>query len=65
MTERKPKQPLDIHGGSPSQNGRMHAATKIQSPVTPEQYPESERDAQVAAATGQPNKSGRDGDEKP
>lgn len=65
MTERKPKQPLDIDDGSPGQNDRLHAATKIQSSVMPEQYPESERDAQVAAATGQPDEPGCDSDEQP
>lgn len=54
MTEKKPGAPLDLHSGTPSQNDRLHAATKIQSSVTPEQYPESEREAQVEAATGQP-----------
>jgi hypothetical protein len=43
--ERSP--PLDPKSDNPSQNSRLHAATKIQSSVTPEQYPEEERRLQA------------------
>jgi hypothetical protein len=45
------RKPLDPRSDNPSENSRLHAATTIQSEVTPEDYPEEKRDLQVAAAT--------------
>ena len=42
------KKPLDPEYGSPSQKDRLHAATEIQSPVEPEDYPIEEREGQTA-----------------
>lgn len=42
------KKPLNLKGGSPSQKDRLHAATKIQSSVKPEDYPAAERAGQTA-----------------
>jgi hypothetical protein len=41
-------------GGNASERDRIEAATAAQSSVTPEDYTEEERSAQVAAATGKP-----------
>lgn len=45
------KQPLDPDGGSPGQRSRTHAATTIQSSVTPEDYPAEERAQQEIVST--------------
>lgn len=45
------KKPLEPEGGSPSEADRLHAATTIQSAVTPEDYPPEKRALQVAAGT--------------
>ena len=45
------KQPVDLQSDNPSENDRLHAATEIQSSVTPEDYPEEKRRLQVDAAT--------------
>lgn len=59
MTDKKSHEPIDLNSDDTNENSRLHAATSIQSPVTPDQYPEEERQAQVEAATGKPapNKS--------
>ena len=44
--------PIDNEAAHPSLRSRIRAATGIQSSVTPEDYPKSDRDEQVAAATG-------------
>jgi len=46
------KPALEPKGGNPSEADRLHTATETQSPVTPEQYTQQERDLQVDAATG-------------
>lgn len=47
----KKKEPLNPVAGTPSENSRLHAATRIQSSVTPEDYPAEKRRMQTAAAT--------------
>lgn len=51
LTENAKSVPLDPEGGSPSENDRLHAATEVQSDVTPEDYPAEKRKMQVAAGT--------------
>lgn len=46
--------PIDLKSGNSTRNDQLHKSTKIQSSVTPEQYPAEDRNAQVEAATGQP-----------
>jgi hypothetical protein len=59
------KRPLEPKSANPSQNSRLRAATDIQSAVTPEDYPEDERHAQVTAATGPRGKrAGRRGPDR-
>lgn len=48
--------PIELDSDNPSQNSRLHAATKFQSSVKPEDYPARTRQAQTDAATGQPGK---------
>ena len=55
MADKKPLQP---EGGSPSQKDRLHAATEIQSPVVPADYPLEEREGQTVVV-----KKPRDGGE--
>lgn len=55
LTENSKAVPLDPAGPSPSENSRIHAATHLQSDVTPEDYPADERKAQAQAATGERN----------
>lgn len=45
------RKPLDSKSDNPSENSRLHAATTIQSEVTPEDYPPEKRALQVAAGT--------------
>jgi len=45
------KQPVDLKSDDPSEDNRLHAATTIQSSVTPDDYPEEKRRLQVDAAT--------------
>jgi len=45
------KQPVDLKSDNPSEDNRLHAATTIQSSVTPDDYPEEKRRLQVDAAT--------------
>jgi hypothetical protein len=51
LTENSKAAPLDPEGPSPSENSRLHAATHVQSDVTPEDYPADKRQMQVAAGT--------------
>lgn len=46
--ERTP--PLEPKSDNPSLNSRLHAATKIQSSVTPEDYPEADRKMQAKSS---------------
>lgn len=50
MANKRKDESLDPRSDNPAQNSRLHAATRIQSPVTPEDYPEAERQAQIDAA---------------
>lgn len=51
MKEKSKPGPLDLNTPDTTENDRLHAATSIQSSVTPEQYPLKDREAQTAAAT--------------
>lgn len=55
MANKRKDEALDPRSDNPSQNSRLHAATKIQSPVSPEDYPEAEREAQLDAAGVRPS----------
>ncbi|WEK45956.1 MAG: hypothetical protein P0Y56_13095 [Candidatus Andeanibacterium colombiense] len=56
MTDTKPLHP---EGGSPSQKDRLAKATENQSSVSPEDYPEAEREGQAAiAGKGAPHGKG-------
>jgi hypothetical protein len=48
--KKKNEDPLDIRAGNPSQNSRLRAATANQGSVSPEDYPEEKRQAQVASS---------------
>lgn len=52
MTAHKSRKPMDLEGGSAGQKDKIHAATSIQSIVTPEDYPTEEREAETQVATG-------------
>lgn len=54
---KRERAPIQVETENASRNDQLHKATKLQSVVTPEQYPETEREAQVEAATGQPGTS--------
>ena len=54
MANKRRDRSLDPTGGTPSQNGRLHKATKIQSPVRPEDYPEADIAVQLDAAGVRP-----------
>lgn len=54
--------PLEPTSDNPSQNSRLHAATKIQSNVTPEEYPEEERQG-LALSSEEPAEGAPDKDE--
>lgn len=51
MKERSKPEPLDLETTDVTENDRLHAATSIQSSVTPQQYPLIDREIQTAAAT--------------
>ncbi|MCH7628798.1 hypothetical protein [Novosphingobium sp.] len=55
MDKRK-SEPVELESDNPSENSRIKAATEIQSQVRPDDYPKQARAAQVAAATGLPEK---------
>ena len=52
MADRRRDDSLEPPAGSPGERSRLHAATRIQSSVTPADYPPGDRAAQVAAAGG-------------
>ena len=56
------KDTLDRDIGSPGQNSRMHATTKIQSVVSPERYPLADRKTQTEVASGKQSEE-KDGPE--
>lgn len=60
MPKTSAHEPLDPDSPDRVENDRLHAATSIQSPVTPEQYPLKDRELQTAAAT-----DGKTGKRKP
>lgn len=49
---------MDLKGGSAGQKDRIRAATSIQSVVTPEAYPATEREFQTVVACGRPTSEG-------
>lgn len=57
MKDRSKREPLDLATRDITENDRLHAATSIQSPVTPEQYPLKDRTTQTATATAGRRKS--------
>lgn len=57
MKDKSKPGPLDLETPDVTENDRLHAATSIQSPLTPEQYPLKDREMQAAAATADPKSS--------
>lgn len=56
------KEALEPKSVNSSHDSRLHAATELRSTVTPADYPEDERDAQVTMGTA-PKRNGAGGRE--
>jgi hypothetical protein len=61
MENAKNLRPLDPESTDASLNSEIHATTAINSSVSPESYPQADRDEQVRAATGRPPKAVKGG----
>jgi hypothetical protein len=56
--------PVEPKSDNPSLNSRLHAATEIQSSVTPQDYPARDRQLQVEQSTAGKEASGKEGSGK-